>query len=70
MRVISSAGVKKTSAEVSTTEVYADAGGQTDILSICDDLMRDQKIYFPLVKKCLVILNDSEHMLDMCLIYS
>ena len=70
LRAISSAGVKKTSAGVSTTEVYADAGGQTDILSICDDLMRGQKIYFSLVKKSLVILNDSEHMLNICLTYS
>ena len=39
---IRSAGVKRTSAGVSTTEVYADAGGQTDILGICEDLMGGQ----------------------------
>ena len=41
-RACSSAGVKKSSAGVSITEVYAIAGGETDTLSICTDLIRGE----------------------------
>ena len=41
-RACSSAGVKKTSAGVSITEVYVTTEGETDILIICIDLIKDK----------------------------
>ncbi len=43
-RAIRSARVKNTSAGVSITEVYADIGGQADILNIYRDFIRGQII--------------------------